>query len=630
MGNESTKQGTSGPSPRSVPLQNMNSVEAISEEVVCSICLEMYDDPVTIDCGHNFCQVCISAHWAANSKTGSTCPECRRTCSRNHMIPALRMKNVVTKIRDALQKRREYSEAAGPPAPCQIIGLDKDSKLIVHEEELRSCLEQKSVWNRAVCFISVIGEQRKGKSFLLNYILRCLNNLGVTDDSWMGRDDEPLEGFDWRPGVNSTTKGVWMWNKPFLAERDGQKIAIFLVDTEGSLDIEQDKEASVKLSAFSMLMSSYLIYNVATMLKETDLEYLEMFVHVAEGVGKAFSLQPIQHLEFLVRDHFYPPEFGSAAGQEYLKGVIKKLEASSRHKRSLELLQSRASCYLLPFPGKKIAVGGHGSLSEMDEDFRDFLKKYVHDVVTSTVGKCIKTDSNGAILTCRRMVGKIKKFVEIMKTTEYGFSSPLEMAIALKNKMALENFRKEFHKAVQQEEKNSDNFVKTLKTTPKEMKAKLERCVEELLASCKNELEGEEEKKQEHLMLLAGQIQEDLENYTSGYAKKFKTSAIKAGVAAGAAGIGLAGGMVGAGVAGAVLATEALVILGSNLATVAVGALAGTGTFALVGGGVGAKLGSTFGKKEEENLQMATEGTETEEEDFVDLAQDVEQVTLLR
>ncbi|XP_043942588.1 uncharacterized protein LOC122814050 [Protopterus annectens] len=162
------------------------------------------------------------------------------------------------------------------------------------------------------------------------------------------------------------------------------------------------------------------------------------------------------------------------------------------------------------------------------------------------------------------------------------------------NRMVLDKFRKEFHKALQQEEKNSDNFVKTLKTTPKEMKAKLERCVEELLASCKNELEGEEEKKQEHLMLLAGQIQEDLENYTSGYAKKFKTSATKAGAAAGAAGIGLLGGVVCAGV---VLATEALLIAGSKLATVAVGALAGTGTFALVGGGVGAKLGSTFGKK---------------------------------
>ncbi|XP_043942589.1 RING finger protein 112-like [Protopterus annectens] len=524
----------------------------------------------------------------------------------------------------------DYSEAAGPAAPCQIIGLDKDSKLIVYEEGLKRCLEQKSVSDCAVCFISVIGEQRKGKSFLLNYILRQLKNLGDTNDSWMERDSEPLKGFDWRPGVNSTTKGLWMWDKPFLAEPYGQKIAIFLVDTQGSLDIEHDKEANVKLSAFSMLMSSYLIYNVHIMLKETELEYLEMFLHVAEGVGKAFSLQTVQHLEILVRDHFYPAEFGSGPGQKYLRHVTKKPELSRRYKRSVDLLQSRASCYLLPFPGKKIACSGQGSLSEMDKDFRDFLKKYVHDVVTSTVQRCVKRDSNGAILTCGILFGKIKKFAEIMKTTEYGFSSPLEMAITLNNTVELENFRKQFCETLQQKEENTDNFVKTLKTPPKEMKANLELCVKNLLALCKNELEGDEKRKQEDLDLLLGQLQEDLEKYISKYAKKFKTSAIKAGVAVGAVGIGLAGAAIGAGVAaGAVLATEA-VILGSEAATVAVGAVAGTSSFALVGGGVGAKVGSMFGGKKEKNLQMATEETETEDEDFLVNIQDTEKVTFLR
>uniref|UniRef100_A0A8C0IJU5 RING-type E3 ubiquitin transferase n=1 Tax=Chelonoidis abingdonii TaxID=106734 RepID=A0A8C0IJU5_CHEAB len=35
-------------------------VQGIQEETMCPICLEYLTDPVTMDCGHNFCQGCIS------------------------------------------------------------------------------------------------------------------------------------------------------------------------------------------------------------------------------------------------------------------------------------------------------------------------------------------------------------------------------------------------------------------------------------------------------------------------------------------------------------------------------------------------------------------------------------------
>uniref|UniRef100_A0A672Y8F1 B box-type domain-containing protein n=1 Tax=Sphaeramia orbicularis TaxID=375764 RepID=A0A672Y8F1_9TELE len=30
---------------------------------LCSICLDVFTDPVTTSCGHNFCKKCITAHW---------------------------------------------------------------------------------------------------------------------------------------------------------------------------------------------------------------------------------------------------------------------------------------------------------------------------------------------------------------------------------------------------------------------------------------------------------------------------------------------------------------------------------------------------------------------------------------
>ncbi|KFO80681.1 E3 ubiquitin-protein ligase TRIM17, partial [Cuculus canorus] len=35
----------------------------LEEEVICSICLDFFCSPVMLDCGHNFCQDCISSYW---------------------------------------------------------------------------------------------------------------------------------------------------------------------------------------------------------------------------------------------------------------------------------------------------------------------------------------------------------------------------------------------------------------------------------------------------------------------------------------------------------------------------------------------------------------------------------------
>ncbi|XP_036451946.1 nuclear factor 7, brain-like [Colossoma macropomum] len=51
------------------------SSNSLSEEqVTCSICLNVFTDPVTTPCGHNFCMTCIRRH--RNSSPHSQCPLC--------------------------------------------------------------------------------------------------------------------------------------------------------------------------------------------------------------------------------------------------------------------------------------------------------------------------------------------------------------------------------------------------------------------------------------------------------------------------------------------------------------------------------------------------------------------------
>ena len=50
----------------------------LKEQVTCSICLDIYNDPKTISCLHTFCCECLSNHARASHRQGQfPCPECR-------------------------------------------------------------------------------------------------------------------------------------------------------------------------------------------------------------------------------------------------------------------------------------------------------------------------------------------------------------------------------------------------------------------------------------------------------------------------------------------------------------------------------------------------------------------------
>ncbi|XP_017919272.1 PREDICTED: tripartite motif-containing protein 65 isoform X1 [Capra hircus] len=50
------------------------AAQQLEDKLTCSICLELYKEPVTLLCGHNFCGACIRDWWGRRKKV---CPECR-------------------------------------------------------------------------------------------------------------------------------------------------------------------------------------------------------------------------------------------------------------------------------------------------------------------------------------------------------------------------------------------------------------------------------------------------------------------------------------------------------------------------------------------------------------------------
>ncbi|XP_052465135.1 E3 ubiquitin-protein ligase TRIM39-like isoform X2 [Carassius gibelio] len=78
----------------------LSSMSSLSEEIHCSVCLDVFTDPVTTPCGHNFCKFCLNKCWD-NSQTCS-CPYCKETFKQR---PDLKINTTLRELVDHCKKK---------------------------------------------------------------------------------------------------------------------------------------------------------------------------------------------------------------------------------------------------------------------------------------------------------------------------------------------------------------------------------------------------------------------------------------------------------------------------------------------------------------------------------------------
>ncbi|XP_007463105.1 PREDICTED: E3 ubiquitin-protein ligase TRIM21 [Lipotes vexillifer] len=102
------------------------------EEVTCSICLDPMVEPMSIECGHSFCQKCISE---VGKIGGSVCPVCRHRFLLRNLRPNRQVANMVENLRKLSQDAKEGTQGE----PC-----------VVHREKLHLfCKED----GKALCWV---------------------------------------------------------------------------------------------------------------------------------------------------------------------------------------------------------------------------------------------------------------------------------------------------------------------------------------------------------------------------------------------------------------------------------------------------------------------------------------------
>uniref|UniRef100_A0A672H9B2 RING-type domain-containing protein n=1 Tax=Salarias fasciatus TaxID=181472 RepID=A0A672H9B2_SALFA len=108
----------------------------VANQLLCSICLEVFNRPVTTPCGHNFCSKCITQHW--NTKNICDCPLCKKLFrTRPELNVNTFISEIVSQFRyEADPKASSSSEqqAAKPgEVPCDVCTGTK-------VKALKSCL----------------------------------------------------------------------------------------------------------------------------------------------------------------------------------------------------------------------------------------------------------------------------------------------------------------------------------------------------------------------------------------------------------------------------------------------------------------------------------------------------------
>uniref|UniRef100_A0A8C0HGQ2 E3 ubiquitin-protein ligase TRIM39-like n=1 Tax=Chelonoidis abingdonii TaxID=106734 RepID=A0A8C0HGQ2_CHEAB len=113
-------------------------IEKVLEAATCSICLEYLTEPVTIDCGHNFCQACITQYSEYREPEAGTmipCPQCREPFQKGKLRPNKQLADIVKNIKK-LELKPENAQ--------------KENLCERHEEKLQLFCEEDG---EAICVI---------------------------------------------------------------------------------------------------------------------------------------------------------------------------------------------------------------------------------------------------------------------------------------------------------------------------------------------------------------------------------------------------------------------------------------------------------------------------------------------
>uniref|UniRef100_A0A667YXZ3 Uncharacterized protein n=1 Tax=Myripristis murdjan TaxID=586833 RepID=A0A667YXZ3_9TELE len=83
------------------------------DQFLCSICLDVFTDPVSTPCGHNFCKNCITQHWHVN--VPCYCPMCKKVFNQR---PELQVNTFISEMAAQFRKSAQKEASSRSDQRC--------------------------------------------------------------------------------------------------------------------------------------------------------------------------------------------------------------------------------------------------------------------------------------------------------------------------------------------------------------------------------------------------------------------------------------------------------------------------------------------------------------------------------
>lgn len=251
------------------------------------------------------------------------------------------------------------------------------------------------------------------------------NRIESIANDWLGDENERLSGFSWRGGSERDTTGILMWSEIFLHDYpNGEKVAIILLDTQGTFDTQSTVKDCATVFALSTMLSSVQIHNLSRDIQEDDLQHLQLFTEYGRLALDDTGQTPFQRLQFLIRDWSFPyeAEYGSTGGQTILQ---RRLTVSDKQHPELQSLRkhisscfSEISCFLMPHPGLTVATNPNfdGRLADITSEFKEHLRSLV--VMLLSPENLVVKQINGQKVRACDLIQYFKSYMAIYKGDE--------------------------------------------------------------------------------------------------------------------------------------------------------------------------------------------------------------------
>lgn len=384
-----------------------------------------------------------------------------------------------------------------------------------------------SLTAKKLAVISIVGKYRTGKSYFINKVL-----LNIPPKA---------EGFAVGPTVNPCTKGLWLWNRTIPASRFGGEsdLEVLIMDTEGFGGVDEGVNHDTRIFLFSILLSSFFIYNSVGSIDENALQSLSMIINIAKDIRvKSFGQDTEEDLAaafptflWVVRDFILSIEDNKGRNmspKEYLenalalqKGISEQTEAKNRIRKHFKQFFQNRDCMTFVRPAKnEYDLRNLEKIpdDQLREEFVNEMRRARERIFQGVKAKCIAGRTLSGPLFLEAVYayvdavnsGKVPNIEQIwnyacQETSRKAFQDSLKMLdkalfaqkAELRGKGLSKDARRQVEKEILKEFK-----IKAVgdKKQIDEMKEKLEKAISERLDCCERDQQRELEKELQALL----------------------------------------------------------------------------------------------------------------------------------